>query len=76
MPLFSLLPQRHGEPLPAQSQPPARRRSPVQLPDHVAGVCGGPGLLEGLALDLGHCFAISGHRLLCERGVALRGQPA
>lgn len=73
-PFFSLLlPQCHGKSFSAQPEPAARRWSPVQLPDHVAGVCGGPGFLEGLALDLGHCFAVPGHCLLREWGVALCG---
>lgn len=70
------LSQRHGKPFPPQPQPTARRRRPVQLPHHVAGVCRGSGLLEGVALDLCHCSAVSGYCLLCEWGATLRGKPA
>lgn len=71
-----LLSQCHGKPFPPQSQPAARWGGPVQLPNHVAGVCRGSGLLEGVALDLCHCSAVSWHRLLCEWGATLRGKPA
>lgn len=71
-----LLSQRHGKPFAPQSQPAAGWGGPVQLPYHVAGVCRGSGLLEGAALDLCHCSAVSWHRLLCEWGAAFRGKPA
>lgn len=75
--LFSLLlSQCYGEPFAPQSQPTARWRSPVQLPNHMAGVCRGSGFLEGFAVDLCHRFAVSWHCLLCEWGAPLRGKPA
>lgn len=75
--IFSLLlPQCHGKPFSPQSQPTAGWRSPVQLPNHMAGVRRGSGILEGFALDLCHCFAVSWHCLLCEWGATLRRKPA
>lgn len=68
--------QCDGEPLLTQPQPAEQRGRPVQLQDDLAGVCGGPGLLEGPAAARGHCPPLPGHRLLCQWGPAILHQPA
>lgn len=68
--------QCDGEPLFTQPQLAEQRGRPVQLQDHLAGVCGGPGLLEGPAAAGGHRPPLPGYRLLCERGPAFLHQPA
>lgn len=70
------LPQCHGEPLSPEPQPAEQRGRPVELQDHLAGVCGGSGLLEGPATAGGHCPPLIGHRLLRQRRPALLHQPA
>lgn len=68
--------QCHGEPLFTQPQPAEQRGRPVQLQDHLAGVCGGPGLLEGPAAASGHRPALPGDSVLRQRGPAFLHQPA
>lgn len=65
------LAQCHGEPLSTKPQPAEQRGRSVQLSHHLAGVCGGPGLLEGPAAACGYCPSFPGHRILCQRGAAL-----
>lgn len=70
------LPQRNGEPLFTQPQPAEQRGRPLQLQDHLAGVCGGSGLLEGPAAARRHRPPLTGHRLLRQRRPAFLHQPA
>lgn len=68
--------QCHGEPLAPEPQPSEQRGCAVQLQDHLAGVCGGPGLLEGPVATGGHRLALPGHRLLRQRRSAVLHQSA
>lgn len=68
--------QRHGEPLFIEPQPAEQRGRPVQLPHHLAGVRGGPGLLEGPAAAGGHRPPLARDRLLRQRRAAFLQQPA
>lgn len=70
------LPQRHGEPLFTQPQPAEQRGRPLQLQDHLAGVRGGSGLLEGPAAARRHRPPLAGHRLLRQWRPAFLHQPA
>lgn len=63
--------QCDGEPFAAQSKPAEQRGCSVQLSLHLAGVCGGLGLLEGAAAAGGHCPSFSGHCLLCQWRTAI-----
>lgn len=68
--------QCDGEPLLTEPEPAEHRGRPVQLQDHLAGVCGGLGLLEGPAAAGGHRPPLPGHRLLRQWGPAFLHQPA
>lgn len=68
--------QRHGEPLFTEPQPAEQRGRPVELQNHLAGVCGGSGLLESPAAAGGHRPPLPGDRLLRQRGSSFLHQPA
>lgn len=68
--------QCHGEPLFTEPQPAEQRGCPVQLPHHMAGVRGGPGLLEGPAAAGDHRPPLARDRLLRQRCAAFLQQSA